>query len=520
LAAQWRENFIDRTIQCVDEANNSIASATDLKTQNTTLSAGTPKGICRGRSITVGEGCLNLIFAVDCSKSITKTGFQNSLEFVGSSVYLFDIDRGQASVALFTYDHKVYTQFRLGEISTTNATIKAIASAKFCKGSTATRPVLEKIENEIKKRRNESCTTAVFILTDGNNNWAGDPIDVANRIKEIPDVEIYTIAFGTNNLNWDVLRKLASGKDHFITVRSPGDITRAIEKAYDIEIDYASQCGTTSAPDCRLRVIGGCRSKIGAWPWTVGVYVNNGNGFNFQCGGTLAGDCWVLTAAHCVDGLTARNVVVVVGDTVRYIKELTETTHDVQLIIIHPQFDSTSFDYDIALLKLACTVQYKSQVRKICLPRSGDEQYYAPLTQCIVAGWGHTKVAPAGAILNRQLSTALQHVSLPVQDIEHCRSSTSFQVAKRLICAGSGESDSCGGDSGGPLFCKRTGSPGVPTYVIIGIVSWGDGCGVKGQYGYYTNVKMLMGWINTQMVTNGRCLHSLDTCPPPKIKLW
>ena len=281
MAAQWRENFVDRTIQCIDEdeetifstsiplksgnvtqasSSNSLPTATVLPSMramprteaagpaasvevnitmpysNTTkTSEKMRRGMCRGRSVTVGEGCLNLIYAIDCSKSV-ESGFNDSLGFVGSSVSLFDITHGQAKVALFTYDDKVYTHFKLGQIKTTEATVKAINSVPFCGGSTATRPVLLKIENEIVKRRNESCRTAVFILSDGNNNWAGNPMDVADRIKNIPKVEIYTIAIGSDSLNWNVLRQLASKEDYFIKVRNTSAIKDAIEKAHDIRI--------------------------------------------------------------------------------------------------------------------------------------------------------------------------------------------------------------------------------------------------------------------------------------------
>jgi hypothetical protein len=279
VAAQWRVNIIDRTIQCVDEdktANFAIippgeinttqptsnstfpgpsnpasipvpTHATDALTVNPTknssqISADGDKfekrgrGFCRGRSVTVGEGCVNLIYAVDCSKSVNETGFNYSLQFVGSSVSLFDIDRGQANVALFTYDHKVYTVFKLGQIKTTKDTLTAINEAIFCGGSTATRPVLVKIRNEIMKRGNNSCRTAIFILSDGNNNWAGDPMDVAEEIKAIPNVEIYTIAFSKSSVNWGTLRALASNPDYFIPVRNPDDIVKAVDESHDIRI--------------------------------------------------------------------------------------------------------------------------------------------------------------------------------------------------------------------------------------------------------------------------------------------
>jgi hypothetical protein len=572
VAAQWRVNIIDRTIQCVDEdktANFAIippgeinttqptsnstfpgpsnpasipvpTHATDALTVNPTknssqISADGDKfekrgrGFCRGRSVTVGEGCVNLIYAVDCSKSVNETGFNYSLQFVGSSVSLFDIDRGQANVALFTYDHKVYTVFKLGQIKTTKDTLTAINEAIFCGGSTATRPVLVKIRNEIMKRGNNSCRTAIFILSDGNNNWAGDPMDVAEEIKAIPNVEIYTIAFSKSSVNWGTLRALASNPDYFIPVRNPDDIVKAVDESHDIRIDYSAECGTTNAPDCRARVVGGCVSKVGAWPWMVAIYINKNKGFTFSCGGTLIDDCWVLTAAHCFGSpgrrVVARDVVVVLGDTDRFQREFTESSYEVEEIIVHTgyDFDKETYDYDIALLKLKCSVKYRSQVRKGCLPSSADENYYASGTSCIVAGWGHTNVKERGPQEGLRMSTSLRHVSLPLQDIGVCRATTNYTVTDNMICAGSGNQnrdeveDACSGDSGGPLFCKRT-ELGRPSYVVIGIVSWGDGCGLRGQYGFFTHVLRMKKWIDTVMDRRQQCQHTFQNCPAPKFE--
>ena len=39
------------------------------------------------------------------------------------------------------------------------------------------------------------------------------------------------------------------------------------------------------------------------------------------------------------------------------------------------------------------------------------------------------------------------------------------------------------GDSGGPLACHRN-----RTWYLVGVVSWGAGCGLMGRYGVYADV--------------------------------
>ena len=56
------------------------------------------------------------------------------------------------------------------------------------------------------------------------------------------------------------------------------------------------------------------------------------------------------------------------------------------------------------------------------------------------------------------------------------------------------------GDSGGPLIDKSTGS-------LVGIVSWGEGCGLFGKPGVYTRVSAYADWIEETICQN--------SCFPP-----
>ncbi len=50
-----------------------------------------------------------------------------------------------------------------------------------------------------------------------------------------------------------------------------------------------------------------------------------------------------------------------------------------------------------------------------------------------------------------------------------------------MMCAGSVDADSCKGDSGGALF-------DVDHNLLVGVVSWGQGCAVPGYPGVFSRI--------------------------------
>ena len=52
--------------------------------------------------------------------------------------------------------------------------------------------------------------------------------------------------------------------------------------------------------------------------------------------------------------------------------------------------------------------------------------------------------------------------------------------------------DSCQGDSGGPLVCDLN-----KQAVLVGVVSYGGGCGEEGKPGIYANVNYFKNWLGS-----------------------
>jgi len=64
----------------------------------------------------------------------------------------------------------------------------------------------------------------------------------------------------------------------------------------------------------------------------------------------------------------------------------TEQVIPIEQIIIHPNYNPTGIDYDVALIKLRQQITFNNDVRPVCLPTMD----FPPGTNCNVTGWGHT----------------------------------------------------------------------------------------------------------------------------------
>ncbi|XP_051274058.1 hyaluronan-binding protein 2-like isoform X1 [Dicentrarchus labrax] len=278
----------------------------------------------------------------------------------------------------------------------------------------------------------------------------------------------------------------------------------------DATVTHFSQCGRPQ-PGRSARIFGGKKSLPGAHPWQVSLQTRSkgfSGPFSHICGGILLESCWVLTAAHCIK--SGMEMQVVLGGVDIEKDEVYEQVIPVEKAIVHEDYKESPFALhnDVAMLQLKvldkpyCAKETRF-VKTACLPN----QVFDSGTECVISGWGATET-PHGFSSNspRPISriyigkqekygtNQLLDARVLLISQEKCKAPHVYgnSLDDSMFCAGNmkGGVDSCQGDSGGPLVCERNG-----THYVVGVVSWGDGCGKKYKPGVYANVRRFIDWI-------------------------
>ncbi|XP_077407647.1 transmembrane protease serine 9-like [Vanacampus margaritifer] len=252
------------------------------------------------------------------------------------------------------------------------------------------------------------------------------------------------------------------------------------------EYGMFSVCGI---PSRKHKIVGGDVVSEGSWPWQASVQSFGSH----VCGGTLINKEWVLSAAHCFTSTRTLGWSVSLGRRNLEGIEPNEVTETIDAIILHPFFDSFTFQNDIALLRLSSVVEFNAYVRPVCL--AANSSVFNNGTDSWVTGWGSIQ---EGVPLPSPKT--LQQVEVPVVGNSQCNCLIGVGlVTDNMICAGFLErgKDACQGDSGSPMVSEQD-----SIWIQSGIVSYGYGCARANNPGVYTRVSHYQSWINSHITSD------------------
>ncbi|CAL4197578.1 unnamed protein product, partial [Meganyctiphanes norvegica] len=259
------------------------------------------------------------------------------------------------------------------------------------------------------------------------------------------------------------------------------------------------------------RILGGKEVDIPQkYPWAVVVKLIKNYVPVKSCAGSIIGERWVLTSAHCVvvarcpkngdckypSGKCSSNrktkkafTQVTIGDAIlKNIKVVEE--------YIHPNFtDCNAKHYDFALLELEESISFNEHLMPVCLPANSLNTFGCQAATVI--GWGRHD---ADVFTH---STKLREHRTKIQEKPWCGLwNKNGDMDQSQICAGgevAGEGI-CHGDNGGPLMVEDD----EGRYTLVGVASYVyENCGHKYWPDVYGRVTEVLPWIHQ---------HANETC--------
>ena len=223
-------------------------------------------------------------------------------------------------------------------------------------------------------------------------------------------------------------------------------------------------------------IAGGTSGSVYDYPFSVVVVANLPQ--PRTCSGSLVSGRWVLTAAHCVDGVAIREIVIVHGFPL-----YTETRFAVQSVM-HPDYDPLSrpdgWAHDIALIRMESAF-LSLTADTVAMADSMDSVFLQAGLSVTAVGWGSVSGnAERMTAAERQLTACSE---IPAWAV--CTESTGDPTIQK-------------GDSGGSLLMEREG-----TWVLVAVNSWRDPTSAPA-HSRYVRVAEHREWIDATMQAEPR----------------
>ncbi|EDW17927.1 serine protease 1 [Drosophila mojavensis] len=227
------------------------------------------------------------------------------------------------------------------------------------------------------------------------------------------------------------------------------------------------------------RITNGYDARPDQFPYQAGLSLKIGNSAAW-CGGSVIGHEWILTAAHCTDGVDSIDVHL--GSTIRTSPKVKYTVGR-DRVIIHEGWNSKTVLNDISLIRIPYT-DFNDAIRAVDLPRL--ESHYSTYVndEAVASGWGRTSDS------SNSVASHLQYADLRIISNDVCKKTFPLNVRSSNICVSTSAAVStCNGDSGGPLVLKHNRE-------LVGVTSFGSSAGCeKQQPAAFTRVTSYLDWI-------------------------
>jgi secreted trypsin-like serine protease len=264
---------------------------------------------------------------------------------------------------------------------------------------------------------------------------------------------------------------------------------------------------TTSCNVATSLIVGGENTKTGEFPHMAAIGWQTFGKIEFNCGGSLISEKFVLTAAHCLKRRKRQepNLVRLGEQNLNRDDDRAQPQNfGVKRLIKHENYIANESYTDIALIELDREAIFTKFVRPACL---WQEAQISSRT-AIATGWGLLEFLGSQAedlqkvtlslLQNYQCSPFYNHIAKHTNELK-------WGIVDSQVCAAAveggrlvGGKDTCRGDSGGPLQINFKDNPCV--YYVVGITSFSSiGCGEENSPGVYTRVSEYIDWIESKV---------------------
>lgn len=200
------------------------------------------------------------------------------------------------------------------------------------------------------------------------------------------------------------------------------------------------------------------------------------------CTGSYIGNGRVISAAHCFRELTPNMTYRVMfgRQSFETADPIEGDSYGVSAVRIHPLFSPQNLTHDVAVIELDANATIAA------MRIDGDRGLEQPGTDLTIAGYGVIDIKadfPVNLSLHSGSVVVMESSKYPFLETDE-----TMILAEGTVLHDGEATDSCRGDSGGPLFRDPD--------ILVGTVSWGVSCGDPEYPGVYSRLSANMDWIN------------------------